>query len=63
MYFAHGMLCDTCDDVAEIGFRVNGIELGGFDEGIDDGRPSAPVIRTCEGPVFAAYGDGAYCST
>lgn len=34
MYFADGMLSDACDDGAEIGFRVNGIKLGGFDEGV-----------------------------
>jgi hypothetical protein len=33
MDFADGMLGDTCDDGTKIGFGVDCVDLGGFEEG------------------------------
>ena len=55
---AHGMLCDAGDDVGEIGFGVDGIELCRLDKGVHDGGTAASVVGTREGPVSPPEGDG-----
>ena len=42
MYFAHGVLGDAGNDIAEIGFGVDGVEPCGFDDCVH-----APTIRQC----------------
>ena len=39
-----GMVCDFGEDRAEIGFRVDVVQLACFDEGIDGGGPLAPGV-------------------
>lgn len=29
--------CLAVDDIAEVGFRIEAVELGGFQHGVDDG--------------------------
>ena len=47
------------EDVGEPGLRVDVVELGGFDEGVDGGGALATVVGTGEGPVATADGDTA----
>jgi len=34
---ANWVICDTGEDVAELGFRVDAVELGGADQRVDGG--------------------------
>src|SRR3546814_2251609 len=45
------------DDVGDIGLRLNPIELGGLDDGVDSGGAFAAGLRSGEQPVLAADGD------
>ena len=38
-------LGELADGVGEVGFRVEAIQLGGFDEGIEDGGAVAACVR------------------
>jgi len=47
------------EDVAQIGFGVEVVELGGFDEGVDGGGALTAGIGSCEEIVLAAESDAA----
>lgn len=51
--------CHEVDDVGEIGFRVEPVELGGFQHGIDDGGALTAGFGAEEQIVFAGDGDAA----
>ena len=52
------MLGDTAKDIAQIGFRVEAVELGGFDKGVDGSGALATGIGAGEQVVLAAEGEG-----
>ena len=56
MELLHGVVGDAGDDVAEIGFGLEAVELGGFDDGIDRGGAGSAGVGTGEEPVFTAHG-------
>ena len=45
--------------VGEPGLRVDAVELGGLDQGVDRRRPLAAAVRAGEGPVAPADGHAA----
>ena len=51
-----GMIGQPGEHVGEPGLRVDAVELGGLDQGVDRGRPLAAAIGTGEGPVAPADG-------
>ena len=53
------MVGDAGEDVAEIFFGIEIVELGGFDEGVDGGGAYPPGIGAGEEIIFAAEGDAA----
>ena len=53
------MICDAGEDRADVGLGIDAVELGGLDEGVDDGSPFAAGIRSCEQSVLAAHCDPA----
>src|SRR6202041_1063408 len=55
------MLCDTLEHVAQIGFRIDVVELGGTEEGVQGGSPIATIVRSREEPVLAAQSDDPKC--
>ena len=52
------MIGDAVQEIAEIGFGIEAVELGGFDEGIDRGGALAAGIRSGEEIVLATEGNG-----
>ena len=48
------MIGDAGDDIAEIGFRIEAVELGRFDEGVHRRGAFAAAVGTGEQPVFAS---------
>ena len=54
-----GMVLQACQDVGEPGLRIDVVELGGFDQGVDGGGSLAALVGAGEGPVAAADGDAA----
>jgi hypothetical protein len=46
------MICDPRQHLAQVVFRIETTQLGGFDEGVGRSRPLAPGIRTGEQPVL-----------
>ena len=53
------MVGDAGENVAEVGFGVEAVELGGLDEGVGRGGASSAFIRSGEEIVFAAQGNAA----
>src|SRR5580692_9291890 len=49
-----GMILQSRQDVCEPGLRIDVVELGGFDEGVDGGGAAAAVVGAGERPVVAA---------
>ena len=56
---ALGMVGDAVDGVAQPGFGIDLVELGGFDEAVDRGGAVAALVGAGEQPVLAADGDAA----
>ena len=56
------MVGDAGEDVAEVGFRVDAVELGGFDERVHGGSSFAAAIGAGEEIIFPADGDAAQYS-
>jgi hypothetical protein len=54
-----GMVGDAVDGVAQPGFGIDLVELGGLDEAVDGGGAVAALIGAGEQPVLAADGDAA----
>ena len=55
-------LDDPCDDVGQIGFRIDGVEFGGLDQGRQHGPVLSAAVRSGEQGVLAVQGqrpDGA----
>lgn len=52
-------LCHAVDDVGEIGFGVEAVELGGLQHGVDDGGAVATGLGAEEQEIFTGDGDGA----
>src|SRR4051812_789964 len=53
------MLGDAADDVTQIGFRIEAVELGGADQTIDSRSVFPASIRTSEQIILPPQGDGA----
>src|SRR5258706_15558608 len=49
---------DAREQVAEVGLRIDAVELGGFDQAVEGGRPQAALVRAGEQPVLAAERHG-----
>jgi len=45
---ADGMVGDTFEDMVEVEFRIEAVELGGAEQRIDDGGAFATGVRACE---------------
>jgi hypothetical protein len=54
---ALGMIGDAGDGVAQPGFGIDLVELGGLDEAVDGGGAVAALIEACEQPVLATDRD------
>lgn len=52
------MLGDLGKGPCEPGFRVDGVELGSFDQGKGNRHGFAAALGSCEHPVLPADGDG-----
>ena len=52
-------LCHAVDDVGEIGFWIEAVELCGFEDGVDDGDAVATSLGAEEQIVFSGDGDAA----
>jgi hypothetical protein len=52
------MIRDARNDGAQIGFRLDAVHLGGFNQRVNDGGAVAAIVRTSKEPVLAANGDG-----
>jgi hypothetical protein len=53
------MIGDVLEDVGESGLGTDSGELCCIDEGVNGSIASSAFVRTCEGPVLAANGNGA----
>lgn len=53
------MIGDAGEDIGEPGLRIDIVELGGLDEGVDDGGALAAAIGAAEQPCLAAKRDAA----
>ncbi len=51
--------CHVVDDVGEIGFGIEAVELGGFEHGVDDGGALTAGFGAEEQIVFTGDGDAA----
>src|SRR5579863_9561520 len=47
------MILKASEDVGEPGMRIDIVDRGGVDQGIDRGSAATTLIRTSEGPVMA----------
>lgn len=54
------MVGDAVEGVGEPCLRVDAVELGGFDQCVDDGCGFAAPFRSDEHVIFATYGDAAH---
>src|SRR5947208_10387751 len=45
---------DAREQVAQVGLRIDAVELGGLDQAVEGGRPQAALVRAGEQPVLAA---------
>lgn len=54
-----GVIRDDVEDVAEVGFRVDAVEFGGTDEGVDRSGAVAAAVGAGKEIVLAAQGHGA----
>ncbi len=52
------MIGEAADDAGEIGFRIEPVEIGGFDNRAPHRRAVAASVRTDEEAVLAAEGHG-----
>ena len=48
------MIGQPSEDIGEPGARIDAVELGGLDQGVDGGGTAAAFVGTGEGPVVAA---------
>jgi hypothetical protein len=48
------MIVDPADDVCQVGFWIDAVELGGFNDGVEASRPLAACIGAAEQIVFAS---------
>src|ERR1700734_1775403 len=48
-----GMVLQAGEDIGEPGVRIDVIDPGGVDQGIDRSSAATTFIRACEGPVMA----------
>src|ERR1700744_4091174 len=58
------MAWQTRAEIAQIGFRIEVVEFGGFNQAVDAGGALAALVRTGKQPVLAAKSDradGALC--
>ena len=53
------MILQAGQHVGEPGLRIDVVELGGLDQGVDGGGAPAAGVGAGEGPVVAADGDAA----
>src|SRR5689334_10706786 len=53
------MILQAREHVGEPGQRIDVVELGGLDQGVDGSGAAAAFVRTGKGPVAAPDGDGA----
>lgn len=51
------MVADQSQDVTEIGLRIEAVELGALDQGVDDGGALAAAVGAGEEPVLTADGE------
>src|SRR5256714_7186050 len=51
------MIVDAREHVGEPGLRIDVVELGGGDEGVDGRGTPAALIGAGKGPVFSSNGD------
>ena len=59
MQAADGMLGDALEHIGQPGLRVDVVELGRPDQGVDGGSALAAAIRATEQPCLPAEGDTA----
>src|SRR5512144_1125314 len=52
-----GVAGDAGEHVAEVGFGIEAVELGGLDQGIEGSGTLSAGIRTGEEPIFPAEGN------
>src|SRR5262245_36158056 len=52
-----GMGGEPGEDVAQVGFGVEPVELGGLDQGVHGGGPDAALVGAGEQPVFSSESD------
>ncbi len=51
---------ELADGVGEVGFRVEAVQLGGFDQGVEDGGAVAACVGPDEQEVLATDGDDTF---
>ena len=56
------MICDAAEGVGDPCLRIDTVELGGFNQGIDDGRGFTAAFGSNKHVVFAINGDAAHGS-
>jgi hypothetical protein len=49
------VIVDAGEHITEPGLRIDVVELGSLDQGVDDGRAATTFIGTSEGPVLATH--------
>ena len=53
-----GMIGDACEDVGEVGLRVDAVHLGGLDDGVEAGGALAAGVGAAEEIVLPAQNQG-----
>jgi hypothetical protein len=54
-----GMIGQAREDVGEPGLRIDVVELGGGNQAVDGGRPSATLVGTGERSILSSHSDRA----
>lgn len=49
-----GVISDACEDVGEVGLRIDAVHAAGLDDGVDAGSALSAGIGTTEEIVLAA---------
>jgi hypothetical protein len=58
VYALGGMIREAGQHVGKPSLRIDVVDLGGGDEGIDRSGAPAALIRAGDGPVSSSHGDG-----
>jgi hypothetical protein len=58
LYPVDRVVADTLEDVTQITFRIDVVQLGGADQGVDAGRAFAAEVCPSKEMVLAPKGDG-----